>query len=221
MKKIVILLGAPGSGKGTQAKIIASKYDYTHISTGDLLRGLEQDSDVDPQDKAMLENMKTGKLVPDDLVYKLAFEKIRAGLTSGRGVVLDGAIRNVTQAEKYQEFFEQLGYADEVSVLEIRISDQTSFNRLAKRKVCERCGYIMPYSPETENLKNCPHCTGRLKSRQDDKPEIIKKRIREQGNQALAPLVKFYRDKGLLRVIDGERSISQVEKEVEKKLENV
>ena len=103
MKRIIILMGVPGSGKGTQARKLVQKYNYGHISTGDLLRALDNDENADKQDKQKLADMKAGKLVADDLIYKLAFAEMDKYLDAGQGVILDGAIRNVEQAKKYQE----------------------------------------------------------------------------------------------------------------------
>ena len=96
-------MGVPGSGKGTQARKLVQKYNYGHISTGDLLRALDNDENADKQDKQKLADMKAGKLVADDLIYKLAFAEMDKYLDAGQGVILDGAIRNVEQAKKYQE----------------------------------------------------------------------------------------------------------------------
>lgn len=215
MKKIIILMGVPGSGKGTQAKKIAQKYNYGHISTGDLLRALDSDPNGDPADKQKLAEMKLGKLVSDELIYKLAFKAMDKYLDADQGVVLDGAIRNVEQAKKYQEYFVEKNLQDEVVVLEIKLSDETSFNRLTKRKLCRACGYIIPYSPENEKKMICEKCGGELYVRSDDNPETARQRIAEQGNGAIGPILDFYRALGLLVSVDGEPPIEEVEKEIE------
>lgn len=215
MKRIIILMGVPGSGKGTQAKKIAQKYNYGHISTGDLLRNLEADPNGDPKDKAMLAEMKAGKLVSDDLIYKLAFAKMDKFLDAGQGVVLDGAIRNLEQAKKYQAYFADKNLVNEIVVLEIKISDEESFNRLTKRKICKDCGHILPYTLENENKTNCPECSGELYVRSDDNPETAKKRIAEQGNLTIRPILDFYSNQNFLVAVDGEPSIELVEKDIE------
>jgi len=211
-------MGVPGSGKGTQAKKIAQKYNYGHISTGDLLRALDADANGDPSDKQKLAEMKAGKLVSDELIYKLAFKEMDKYLDNGQGVVLDGAIRNVEQAKKYQEYFVNKNLQDEVLVLEIKLSDETSFNRLTKRKICKSCGYIIPYSSENEKKITCEKCNGELYIRSDDNPETARKRVVEQGNSAIGPILAFYRDLGILVSVDGEPPIEEVEKEIEEKL---
>lgn len=212
-------MGVPGSGKGTQAKKIAKKYNYGHISTGDLLRTLNADQNGDPEDKKKLADMKAGRLVSDDLIYKLAFREMDRHLDVGKGVVLDGAIRNVDQAKKYQEYFVGKKLEKEVVVIEVALSDESSYNRLTKRKVCPVCGFILPYSPENELKTDCPECNAKLIIRADDNPETIKKRIVEQGNTAIKPILDYYDAMGLLVKVDGEPVIVEVEREIEEKLE--
>ena len=117
-------MGVPGSGKGTQAKKIAQKYGYGHISTGDLLRALDADANGNPEDKQKLAEMKSGKLVSDDLIYKLAFQEMDKYLDAGQGVVLDGAIRNVEQAKKYQELAKAYESLSKVDIFKGRIYKQ-------------------------------------------------------------------------------------------------
>ncbi len=218
MKKIIILLGVPGSGKGTQAKRLAEKYGYGHISTGDLLRALANDSQADKKDKQALEDMKSGKLVPDWLIYKLSFQAIEKQLSQGQGVVLDGAIRNLSQAEEYQKFFVEKKLGNEVLAIEVVLEDEESFNRLTKRRVCAKCGEIIPWLPTTKDLQVCPKCGGELVIRKDDDEIVIRKRIVEQGNVALRPIAEYYEKIGVLERVDGMRDIDEVEKEIERVL---
>jgi adenylate kinase len=190
MKRIIIFLGVPGSGKGTQAKTLCEQYGYGHISTGDLLRALESDPAGDPEDKQKLADMKAGKLVPDDLIYKLAFAEIRKHLARGSGVVLDGAIRNVAQAEAYQKFFESAGVSHEVMAIEIVLSDEEIWKRMESR-LASGLG------------------------RADDTAEVMKKRIEEQGNGALQPIVAYYEQLGVLKRVDGRRPIPVVAEEID------
>lgn len=212
------MIGPPGSGKGTQAKKIAAKYGYNHLSTGDLLRALANKSSLDATEKEAVEQMKLGKLVSDQLIYQLVFDKIVDEIGAGRGVVLDGAIRNLEQAQGFQNFFKEKNLTGEVLALEISLSDKDSFDRLTKRRVCVQCGEIIPWLPSTKKLKVCPKCGGQLQTRQDDDPKIIEERIKKQGNKATAPITKFYKKLGALKTIDGNQSIEKVEKDVAKAL---
>ncbi|MBP9695323.1 MAG: nucleoside monophosphate kinase [Candidatus Magasanikbacteria bacterium] len=191
MKKIIILLGVPGSGKGTQAKQISELYGYIHLSTGDLLRALDVDPDADPLDKAKLAEMKAGKLVSNDLIYKLAFQKIERALGNNQGVVLDGAIRSVDQAEAYQAFFAEHDLSDNVIAIEIAIPDEEIMRRLEAR-------------------------VSSGASRADDTPEVMQKRIAEQGNTVLQPIAHYYDKLGVLARVDGRKSIPEVKNDIEK-----
>jgi len=212
-------MGVPGSGKGTQARKLVERYGVGHISTGDLLRALDKDPSADAEDKQKLADMKAGKLVADDLIYKLGFAAMDKYLDDGEGVLLDGAIRNVEQAKKYHDYFSGKKLSDEVLVVEIGLSDETSFNRLTKRKICPDCGYILPYSPQNEAKSDCPECPGKLIVRSDDSPDIAKKRIAEQGNVPIQPILDFYKELGVLQTVDGELSIDRVDEEIRNILE--
>lgn len=213
-KKIIILLGVPGSGKGTQARLLARDLGMVQISTGDLLRALEADPNADATDLQKLSEMKAGRLVADELIYKLAFAEIEKHVSAGKTVVLDGAIRSVIQAKAYDDFFASKGWDNEVMALELAMSDELSLARLTKRRVCKACGHIMPYSPENEKLTACPDCGGELMVRSDDNEETIMKRIAEQGNAKVRPVADYYAEAGRLVQVDGSRDINVVDAEV-------
>ncbi len=213
-KKIIILLGVPGSGKGTQARLLARDLGMVQISTGDLLRALETDPEADSDDKLKLSEMKAGRLVADDLIYKLAFAEIAKNIEAGKTIVLDGAIRSVVQAKAYDDFFSSRGWDKEAIALELTLSDELSLARLTKRRVCKDCGHIMPYSLENEALTACPDCGGELIVRSDDNEEVILKRIAEQGNIKLRPVADYYAAKDQLIQVDGSRDIAIVDFEV-------
>ncbi len=193
MKKIIIMIGPPGSGKGTQAKKIASKYGYAHLSTGDLLRALAGKPELNSLEKEAVAQMKSGELVSDKLIYQLVFGEIEKNIAAGIGVVLDGAIRNLEQAQGFQKFFEEKNLATEVLAIEIALSDKESWKRLTKRRD--------------------------LENRSDDDPQIIKERIAKQGNVVLKPIINFYKDLGALKKIDGNQTIENVENDIAKVLE--
>lgn len=213
-KKIIVLLGVPGSGKGTQARLLVRDLGMVQISTGDLLRALETNPEAEVADLQKLTEMKAGRLVADDLIYKLAFAEITKNVAAGKTVVLDGAIRSVTQAKAYDDFFASQGWGNEVVALELGMSDELSFARLTKRRVCKACGHIMPYSLENEKVAACPDCGGELIVRADDNEVTIVKRIAEQGNAKVRPVADYYAETGRLLQVDGSRDIAVVDAEV-------
>jgi len=216
MKKILIFLGPPGSGKGTQAKLFAAKNNYAHVSTGDLLRALAAKSEDEQNDeeKSVLAEMRRGGLVSDDFICRLVFQAIDNSLAKKSGVVLDGAVRTLAQAEKIYEFASSKNLADEVLAAAIMLTDEESFNRLSKRRICVKCGEIIPWLEKTKGLIVCPKCGGELKTRADDSEEVIRDRIKVQGNNALSPLLNYFEKLGKLKIIDGAPAIEEVEKSV-------
>lgn len=214
MKKILIFIGPPGSGKGTQAKLFAARHHYTHVSSGDLLRAMFKKKNPDVLERKALSRLKKGQLVPDELIYRLVFLEIEKNMKQGKGVVLDGAIRSHGQAVAYEQFFKDKGWDKKVLAVEVAISDRESYNRLTKRRMCKKCGEIIPWLPQTKNLKKCPKCGGPLVLRNDDNQKVIRKRIRLQGNAALRPILSYYRKLKMIKKVDGSKSIEEVEKEI-------
>ncbi|HBF67453.1 MAG TPA: adenylate kinase [Candidatus Magasanikbacteria bacterium] len=207
---IIILMGPPGSGKGTQAKKLAAEFGLKHISTGDLLRALDKDTAADPGDKEALAAMKRGELVADWLIYKLAFQTIRAAFKNNQGVVLDGAIRTVEQAGEYMKFFSDMSIIDQVAVFVLDLSDEEALERLTKRRVCTQCGELISWFQETKNLTACTTCGGTLAPRADDAPAVVKERLKEQGNAALAPVLAYFEQHTTVKHLDGRPTIDKV-----------
>ena len=210
MKKIVVLLGIPGSGKGTQASFITEQFGHRHISTGVLLRRLDADPAADPADKAKIAAMKAGHLVDNELIYRLVFHEITQEITAGCGVILDGAIRNLEQAEQYQNFFETSNLVNEVQAIHLAMPDEVSVERLSHRGVCSNCNFIITHSEAGQLETACPKCQARIVRRPDDEPEVARERLRDQGNAALKPLVDFYADHNVLATIDATQDIAHV-----------
>lgn len=215
MKKIIIFLGAPGSGKGTQAETIVKKYDYLHISTGEMLRAFAKNEYIKEDEKKALEAMKEGHLVPDWLIFRLAFKEIEKAFNENRGMVLDGAIRTLAQAEGYQEFFKKNGMADEIIVIEIMIDDEEAFKRLTRRKICKNCQQVYPNLEVKIIPEKCTKCGGELGMRLDDDERIAHNRITEQGSALINPLHKFYKEHEQLYLVDGKKHMEEVEKEID------
>lgn len=215
MKKFLIFIGPPGSGKGTQAKKVAAKYGYKHISTGDLLRAMAAKTDISVEDKKIIDDsVQRGKLAPDWFILKLIFGVIEENSASS-GVVFDGAIRTVAQAEQLEVYLKNNGLDKEFLAVAIMISDEEAFARLTKRRVCQDCQEIIPWVGEAKNYVKCPKCGGGLKTRQDDSEEVINDRINKQGSRALQPILDYYEDLNKLKIVDGMGTIEEVEIGVE------
>ena len=193
---VLILLGPPGAGKGTQADLLRSNLHIPHISTGDLLRDhIRRGTELGKEANAF---MSKGQLVPDQLVLDMLFERVRSP-DCEKGYILDGFPRTVAQAEALQMRLQ--GITTPV-VIHLILSDEQILERLTKRLTCERCGtpYHILYSPpKKEGI--CDKCGGNLIQRADDTEAVINKRLGVYHQQT-APLIDFYEHLHLLRAID-------------------
>ena len=201
----IILMGPPGSGKGTQAARIAEKLGATMISSGDLLRDHQQRNTE--LGRLARTYMERGVYVPDDVTIKMIIEQISAQEQS-KGFVLDGFPRTLSQAAALDRELEAKGGIDKV--LYIKVSGDEVTRRLSGRIVCWRCQtpYHMDSSPAMESGK-CDRCGGELYQRDDDKPEVVKKRIQVYIDET-EPVVQYYRKAGKLEELDGGGSIDEV-----------
>lgn len=215
MKNKLIFLGPPGAGKGTQAKIIAQKYNILQISTGDILRQAVKD-----KTKLGLEAKKymdAGELVPDSVVIGLIEEVLSSDRVSN-GFILDGFPRTVEQAKALDEISQRLNKPIDI-VISIEVDDAELIERLTGRRTCKQCGamyHITKNPPKVEGI--CDKCGGELYQRDDDKEETIKERLRVYKNST-APLIDYYKDKGLLVSIDGSKEISEITESIIKVME--
>ncbi|MCD6141660.1 adenylate kinase [Candidatus Acetothermia bacterium] len=191
MKKKIILLGPPGAGKGTQAKRIVEKTGLLHLSTGDILRDeVARGTELGKQAKAYMDR---GDLVPDELIIGM----IRGRIENADGFILDGFPRTVAQAEA----LEQITPVD--VVIDIELERDEVIRRLSSRRVCRNCGriYNLISNPPKVDGK-CDACGGELYQRDDDRPEVIENRY-DVYTSSTAPLIEFYRSRGLLVEVDG------------------
>jgi len=202
----IILLGPPGSGKGTQAEKLRSHFGIPHISTGDMLREALRDGTELGLKAASF--MRSGKLVPDELVVEMVGERLGRGDCSG-GFILDGFPRNIPQAEGLEELLEGSGEAID-SVISLDVPEDVIVDRLSSRRVCENCGavYNMKLNPPRDDLR-CDRCGGRVVQREDDREETIRKRL-EVYREETFPIKEFYRRKGMLREIPGDGTVEEV-----------
>lgn len=212
MKKNIIMLGAPGVGKGTQAQRIAEKYSWAHISTGDMLREeVGAGSDLGKEAKSYMEK---GELVPDDLI--VAMVKVRIAKDDcNQGFILDGFPRTVIQAEKLDALLEESNI-DLNDVISIDVDEDEIVTRLSNRFVCEDEKKVVV---DTSQGK-CPDCGGKLVRRKDDEPETVRNRLKVYTDQTM-PLIRYYEGRGLLRSVDGMGDIEVVYNRIVEKLETV
>ncbi len=202
----IILLGAPGAGKGTQAANIARELKLAHIATGDLFRqALAQGSELGKQAKVYMEK---GKLVPDQITIQMVMEKMSAP-DSQAGAVLDGFPRNLEQARALDEALKKQGEAVD-KVVYLKVSEEELIKRLSGRWICRKCQtpYHMVDSPPRVKGK-CDRCGGELYQRPDDTPETVKKRLVVYFRET-APLIDYYNKSGKLLEVDGEGNIDIV-----------
>ena len=207
----LVLLGPPGAGKGTQAERIAARYGVPHLSTGDMLReAVAADTEVGRRAKAI---MDAGRLVPDDVMNRLVAERI-AQPDAARGFVLDGFPRTLAQAEALDRLLDERDQRLD-AVLEIAVDDDALVERISGRFACARCGvgyHDRFKQPQVGGV--CDACGSReFVRREDDKPDTVRARLNSYHAQT-APLLPFYRDKGLLAAVDGMAEIDDVSSEV-------
>lgn len=205
----LILLGAPGTGKGTQATIIADRFGWTHVSTGDMLREeVARGSDLGTKAKSF---MDAGALVPDDLVIAMLVERVNRDKAS-KGFVFDGFPRNLAQARALDDALEADGKRIDLA-LNITVPDDELVQRLGGRWLCRNCGaiYHEVTSPPKQAGK-CDRCGGELYQRDDDKAETVRARLEKQ--KPPADLIDHYRGQAKLRDIQGSQPIEAVTRDL-------
>lgn len=199
-KRVIILLGPPGSGKGTQAKKLSSVLHIPHISTGDLLREhISRRTELGMRAQATVE---AGKLASDDLILDILFDRL-AEPDCREGFLLDGFPRRLSQAE---ELTKRLGETILPIIIKLDVSDEEIVRRISNRLTCKNCGNIqhLIYSkPKKEGI--CDLCHGELYQRKDDEPHVVRKRLEIYRNETL-PVEKYYENRGRVYVIDGSHS---------------
>lgn len=202
----IIMLGAPGAGKGTQAKMIAEKYGLPHISTGDIFRAnIKNGTELGKEAK---EYMDKGLLVPDELTVRLLLDRV-AQDDCKNGYVLDGFPRTIPQAEVLDEKLSELGEKVDYAI-NVDVPDENIVNRMSGRRACLSCGatyHIVSIPPKKEGI--CDVCGSELVLRDDDRPETVQNRLKVYHEQT-QPLIDFYEKKGVLRSVDGTLPMEEV-----------
>jgi adenylate kinase len=212
----LVLLGPPGAGKGTQAERIAARYGIPHLSTGNMLReAVAADTEMGRRARAIME---AGQLVPDEVMNQLVAERL-AQPDAARGFVLDGFPRTLAQAEALDDLLEQRDQRLD-AVLELAVDDDALVERISGRFACARCGAGYHDRFKQPRVKGvCDVCGGReFVRREDDKPETVRARLKAYHEQT-APLLPYYRNKGLLIAVDGMAEIDDVTAQIFEKID--
>ena len=202
----IIMLGAPGAGKGTQAKKIAAKYEIPHISTGDIFRAnIKNGTELGKKAKTYMDQ---GLLVPDELVVDLVVDRVNQD-DCANGYVLDGFPRTIPQAEALTKALETLGQKMDYAI-DVNVPDENIVKRMGGRRACVGCGatYHLEYAaPKKDGI--CDNCGAELILRDDDKPETVQKRLNVYHEQT-QPLIDYYTSEGILKTVDGTVDINDV-----------
>ena len=202
----IIMLGAPGAGKGTQAKKIAAKYDIPHISTGDIFRAnIKNGTELGKKAKTYMDQ---GLLVPDELVVDLVVDRVNQE-DCKNGYVFDGFPRTIPQAEALDKALTELGQKVDYAI-DVDVPDENIVRRMGGRRACVGCGatYHLEYAP-TKVEGVCDVCGKELILRDDDKPETVEKRLGVYHEQT-QPLIDYYTNAGILKTVDGTIDINDV-----------
>lgn len=202
----IIMLGAPGAGKGTQAKMIADTYGLPHVSTGDIFRmNIKNGTQLGMEAKTYMDQ---GLLVPDELTVRILLDRVGQDDCKD-GYVLDGFPRTIPQAEVLEDALSKLG--DQIDyAINVEVPDENIIRRMGGRRACLACGatyHIEHVPPKQEGI--CDTCCQELVLRDDDKPETVKNRLRVYKEQT-QPLIDFYTKKGVLRSVDGTQDMQDV-----------
>jgi len=202
----IIMLGAPGAGKGTQAKMIAEKYSVPHVSTGDIFRAnIKNGTELGKQAK---EYMDAGKLVPDELTVRILLDRV-AQDDCKNGYVLDGFPRTIPQAQVLEDALNKLGEKIDYAI-NVDVPDENIVKRMSGRRACLKCGatyHIEHIPPKQEGI--CDTCGSELVLRDDDKPETVLNRLKVYHDQT-QPLIDFYSERNVLKTVDGTRDLKDV-----------
>ena len=206
----IILFGAPGVGKGTQAKIISKKFDIPQISTGDMLREAVREKSELGQKASMI--MAKGKLVPDNIILELIKSRI-SKKDCKKGFILDGFPRTLEQAKSLDQLMLKL-HLPPFKCVEITVAESEIIERLINRRICENCGkdYNLRNNPPPADM-TCINCGGKIIQRKDDNEETIKGRIKVYHEQT-APIKDYYAKKGDFFSVDGSQHISNVQDKI-------
>ncbi len=206
----IIMLGAPGAGKGTQAKMIADQYGLPHVSTGDIFRAnIKNGTELGRKAK---EYMDQGQLVPDELTVEILLDRVSQE-DCNNGYILDGFPRTIPQAEVLTTELSKRNESIDLAI-DVEVPDENIIRRMSGRRACLSCGATFNISsvpPKVEGI--CDRCGNELVQRDDDKEETVKGRLEVYHKQTL-PLIQYYKEQGVLKTVDGTKSVESIFAEI-------
>lgn len=213
MKNVIIINGLPGSGKGTQAALLAEKFGYAHISSGQLIRDAINTGEKDTFTLGIIDRYKKGTVQPDDVANVLISQRIKE-LQDAKGIIFDSYPISVGQSD-YLEKISSSNHLGQAIFILINVYPKSVLERLKTRKICSKCG--QPVIDETDSLKECLKCGGRLIQRSDDDPKIVQRRI-----DGYLPLLKsqilYYKKRQRYFEVNGEGTIKEVAERIQQKI---
>jgi adenylate kinase len=212
--QILIILGRPGCGKGTQAKLLQEKFGLEYIGSGVLLR--EQVKENQTFSAAKLKSvLERGDLVPTFLIFKFWLDKLEAfkNKPDFKGIIFDGSPRKLLEAHLMEDALAWYDWLEFTKAILVDISAEESYARLTQRRMCEKCGQIIPYFGHFKQLTACDKCGGPLIKRTDDDPEVVRHRL-DVFETEIQPVIDHYEKNGLLIKIDGNRPIEEVHESI-------
>jgi len=206
--QVIILLGRQGCGKGTQAKFLTKDFGFSYIGSGELLRNFYEGEHFSA--RKVKEVLNKGRYLPSAFIFFIwmeVLEKLKQR-QSLKGILFDGSPRMLLEAQLLDQALEWYEWP-RPSVILIEISREEAFNRLTKRRMCEKCARVIPLNEETEALTNCQTCGGKLIVRPDDTPDAINSRL-DLFEEETLPVIEYYKAKGVLKTVNGEQGIERV-----------
>jgi adenylate kinase len=216
--KNIMFIAPPAAGKGTQAELVVEKYGIPHISTGDILREISKEDNEIGQYVA--ETLASGKLVKDEITYKLIEDRLKKD-DCKNGFIIDGFPRNIDQAYEYDKILKRLGY-DIGNVILINVDKETLEKRIVGRRICEDCHAIYNINYENSSPKIdsvCDNCGGKLYQRTDDNLESFNTRYQTYLDKT-EPIIEHYRKQKVLKEVDGNDTIENIFKKIDKIIKN-
>jgi adenylate kinase len=211
---IIVILGRPGCGKGTQAKLLQENFGLDYIGSGELLREQVKD-DHDFSTIKLKSVMEKGDLVPTFLIFKIWLDEVNVlkNKADFKGVVFDGNPRKILEARLIEDALAWYDWLEFTKVILVDISAEESYARLTQRRMCEKCGHVIPYLGQFKQLTACDKCGGPLVKRLDDNPEVVRHRL-DVFETEIQPVIDHYEENGLLIKIDGNRPIEEVHENI-------